>query len=315
MDTQLAKTDGALEHALKAIDRDHGLAESTRHKYRRAVIRYVEAGYSLTDPDDMADYAETASASARSFLSAALGKMYDAERQRINGFADPGAENAVELEARMAQAMRKLDALRGAIDTSQTKGTKAHTWLSQRQVKELMDTCGDDIVGQRDRLALGLLAAAGLRRQEAVDLCFEDVKLQPNGEKMRTVLQIREGKGAKDRVVPISDALANAIDAWAATLGESKGRVLRSLGRNRIPGDSMTATALYYLVQRRGKAIGKPELQPHDLRRTYAQLGYEAGVPITQISTLLGHASIETTQRYLNLELDLDCTVSDFVPF
>jgi integrase len=61
--------------------------------------------------------------------------------------------------------------------------------------------------------------------------------------------------------------------------------------------------------------IGKPELQPHDLRRTYAELGRRAGVSISQISKLLGHASIETTQDYLNIELDLETTISDFVPF
>jgi integrase len=58
-----------------------------------------------------------------------------------------------------------------------------------------------------------------------------------------------------------------------------------------------------------------PELAPHDLRRTYAQLGYEVGVPITQISKLPGHSSVATTQRYLNLGLDLEATISDFVPF
>lgn len=73
--------------------------------------------------------------------------------------------------------------------------------------------------------------------------------------------------------------------------------------------------AIFALVCRRGAKIGKPHLAPHDLRRTYAQLGYEAGVPITQISKLLGHASVATTQRYLNLDLDLETTVSDFVPF
>ena len=56
------------------------------------------------------------------------------------------------------------------------------------------------------------------------------------------------------------------------------------------------------------------ELSPHDLRRTYAHLGYDAGVPITQIKELLGHASIATTQKYLDLSLDLDNTASDFVP-
>ncbi len=50
------------------------------------------------------------------------------------------------------------------------------------------------------------------------------------------------------------------------------------------------------------------------LNRTYAQLGYEAGVPLTQISTLLGHANLATTQKYLNLALDIEQTVSDFIP-
>jgi integrase len=93
------------------------------------------------------------------------------------------------------------------------------------------------------------------------------------------------------------------------------GRVLRSLGRDRIPGDSLSTTALYNIVQKRGAMIGKPDLVPHDLRRTFAQLGYEAGVDVAQISVLLGHASIETTMRYLNLDLDLETTVSDFIPF
>ena len=60
--------------------------------------------------------------------------------------------------------------------------------------------------------------------------------------------------------------------------------------------------------------IGLLELAPHDLRRTSAQLGYEADVPITQISVLLGHSSVATTQKYLNLALDVETTVSDFIP-
>jgi integrase len=57
-----------------------------------------------------------------------------------------------------------------------------------------------------------------------------------------------------------------------------------------------------------------PELDPHDLRRTFEQIGYEASVPITQISKQLGHSSIITTQRYLNMDLDLVTTISDFIP-
>ena len=68
-------------------------------------------------------------------------------------------------------------------------------------------------------------------------------------------------------------------------------------------------------MQRRGAAIGKPNLAPHDLGRTYAQLGKDAGIPSTQINKLLGHASVETTMRRLNVERGLETTSSDFTPF
>ena len=67
-------------------------------------------------------------------------------------------------------------------------------------------------------------------------------------------------------------------------------------------------------MRQHGALIEIRELAAHDLRRTHAQLGFEAGVPITQVSRLLGHSSVETTQRYLNLDVDLEVTVSDFIP-
>jgi integrase/recombinase XerD len=225
----------------------------------------------------------------------------------LKGQANP--ENVAAVQA----AVYRLEALNGAITVKQSKGQKMHTWLSKAEVKRLLDTCEPDVVGQRDRLLLGLLVAAGLRRSEAANLCFEDVKLVPRGDRFRTVLAVI-GKGAKNRTVPVSDALANAIDAWAGVVG-SEGYILRSLGMNREPGESMTPVAIFSVVRKRGAMIGKSDLAPHDLRRTYAQIGFEEGVPITQLSVLLGHASVETTKRYLNLDLDLDVTASDFVPF
>jgi integrase len=226
---------------------------------------------------------------------------------QVKASATPENVNAV------AASLYRIEALQNAIQTKPQRGQKAHTWLSQAQVKALLDTCGDDLKGQRDRLALGLLVAAGLRRSEAVKLRFDDVKLQPVKGKMRTVLEV-QGKGAKSRVVPISDRLANALDGWAAIVG-GEGRVLRSFDQRGDVQESLSPVGLFEIVRAAGAAIGKQGLAPHDLRRTYAQLGFEAGVPITQISRLLGHASVSTTQRYLNLDLDLTTTASDFVPF
>jgi integrase len=284
------------------------IADSTRTQYKRALARYFqETGAGINDVDALAQHAETLPRSGRAFLKAAIRICTKGMATALKGQATPENVDAVRA------ALLRIEALQETVTSSNGKGTKAHTWLSQAEVKRLFDSCGTDIIGKRDRLALGLLAAAGLRRSEAAGLRFDEVRLQPVGNRFRTVLAVR-GKGAKDRVVPISDALARAIDEWGAIVG-GKGYVLRSLGMNREPGRGISSQGVFDIVAKRGRMIGKRNLQPHDLRRSYAQLGYEAGIPITQISRLLGHASIETTQRYLNLELDLKETVSDFIPF
>ncbi len=214
-------------------------------------------------------------------------------------------------------AVFRAQALQHTIKIRQPQVERAHTWLTWFEAEQLLDACQRRVSGkaeirifvQRDRLAIGLMMAAGLRREEAASLQFTDIVKQNE----RYVLNVT-GKGAKDRVVPINKRLAEAIIDWQF-LVNAEGLILRSLGRNKEPGESISTTGLYNIVQKRGAMIGKPELQPHDLRRTYAELGRRAGVPISQISKLLGHASIETTQEYLNIELDLDNTISDFVPF
>jgi len=306
MDTQL--TTQRRPDALAVIANASNLAESTKAKYAGAVARYLDAGGDLFDAEQLAEYAQGLSNSGRAFLKAAVRLYTDQIGNGIRAMATPENVDAV------AANLYRIEALQQAIQTEAPKGQKAHTWLSQAQVKALLDTCDDSLIGQRDRLALGLLVAAGLRRNEATELTFSDVKLQPVKGKMRTVLQVH-GKGAKDRVVPISDRLANAIDEWSGMAAIIEGRILRSVTRGGELRDSLSGMGLYKVVQDHGAAIGKPDLAPHDLRRTYAQLGYEAGVPITQISTLLGHSSVSTTQRYLCLDLDLESTVSDFVPF
>ena len=301
--------------ALEAIANNPKLAKSTKRQYTKAVKNYLATGASITDPHALTAYARTVGTSTAAFLKAAVKTMAKEIENTVKSGAT--ASNVLEAQAMVYRA----EALQSAIKVKASKGAKAHMWLSQFQVTELLTACNTrksgkpeaSIVAQRDRLAIGLLVAAGLRRREAVNLKFSDIQLQPVGEKMRTVLNVK-GKGAKDRIIPISDQLANALSAWGAVVGGT-GYVLRSLGRSTKLGESMTTTALYNLVQKRGSMIGKAKLQPHDLRRTFAQLGYEAGVSITQISTLLGHANLETTQRYLNLQIDLGTTISDFIPF
>lgn len=284
------------------------LAASTKDKYRRVIDAYVSDDGKLIDRAQLAVYAQTLSHSRRAQLKAALKLWTEAMIQDMKAQATPANLAAVDA------TIHRFQALQTAVTVPKAKGEKTHTWLSRAQVIQLMDAARavPGVKGERDRLALALLVGAGLRREEGTNLTFADVKEQPVKNRLRTVLQVN-GKGAKNRTLPVSDKLAGMIAEWGERVN-GDGLVLRSITKGGEIGESFSAVGLFNVVRQYGQRMGKSKLAPHDLRRTYAQIGYESGVPITQISKLLGHESVATTQRYLNLDLDLETTISDFVP-
>lgn len=292
---------------IEALIRAHpSLQPSTKEQYLSLLRRYQDTGRSLSKATDLAEYAATLPKSGQAYLKAIV-RLWG---QHIALQAKAGAtpENIAAVQA----TVYRVEALNEAIQVEGGKGQKAHTWLTQAEVKRMMESCKATPKGKRDRVVLGLLTGAGLRREEASNLTFTNIVLQPVAGKFRTVLNVH-GKGAKDRIVPISDRLAALLDEWGAMVG-NQGNVARKVNKGGAIGDSLSDVGIFHLVRAAGAAIGKPNLDPHDLRRTYAQLGYEAGIPITQVSKLLGHANVATTQRYLNLDLDLGTTISDFIP-
>ena len=318
--TQLTTVNGSNQQQIFTIIDKADLADTTKMQYKKAVANYLATGASLTDAEALANYAATLPQSSRAFLKSAIKKWSDAMMVVAKGQATP--ENIDAIQA----VVYRFEALQESINVKTQKGQKAHTWLSQKEVRQLMALPDQNfLIGKRDKIALGLCVSAGLRRAEAVAITFDDLELVPIGDGFRTVINV-PGKGAKDRPIPIRSELANDIQMWRQMVGGG-GLIIRSLGRGSQLGDSLTAVSLFRLVNRYGKKLAKSlskgderrealmTLAPHDLRRSYAQLGFEAGVPVTQISILLGHADIATTQRYLNLDLDVETTISDFVPY
>jgi integrase len=315
MNTQTAiTTAGGFDYS--AIDRAD-LQPTTKAKYSREIEALLLAGVNPDNHKDLQDYADGLKSSRKQFLKSALRLITQGYEQDIKANVTPANIGAAQA------AIMRLDAMRGAVIVPQHKGTKAHTWLSPAEVKQITALCeldakgkplpADDLTGKRDWIILGLLLGAGLRREELAALTFDAMKSQPTKNGARTVLQVK-GKGAKDRVIPINATLAARLHDWKQITGG--GMIARAMVRkskSQLAG-SMSAVAIFQLVAKYGGMIGKPGLAPHDLRRTYAQLGYNAGVPITQISVLLGHSSVKTTQNYLNLNLDLETTASDFIP-
>lgn len=286
---------------LSAID-TADLRPSTRMKYKRAIEAMACAGVDPRNHEQLRAYAAALPPSSRQFLKSAIRLLANDLKQSILAHSDGGDRTIADLH--------KLEALTHVVQTSTQKGTKAHVWLTAAQVEQITAACLDTIQGRRDWIVLGLLLGAGLRREELASLTFDAIKQQPTKKGMRDVLEVT-GKGDKVRLIPIKPRLADRLRAWHILTGG--GYISRSIQRG-VLGESLSTIGIYEIVQRYGAAIGLPELAPHDCRRTYAMLGYQAGIPITQISLLLGHASIRTTQRYLQIELDLETTVSDFIP-
>jgi len=286
-------------YALGIIDQDKRLAPTTKRKYRAALEGFFNSGR------DVRAYSANLTNSNRSHFKAAMRKLSEAISDETILTAPRTAEATLAIQ----RMQMETDVILKQIRVKSKKGNQTHFWLTGAEVRGLLGQYDlDDLQGLQRRVILAVLVGAGLRRNEAANLEWSQIEQLPG----RVVFNIT-GKGAKSRTVPISDKLAELLERWAARVGRS-GRVLRAIGMEQRPSDSISTAAIFNIVRAAGAGISKPKLAPHDLRRTYAQLGVNAGVPIQQISVLLGHASIKTTQRYLNLAVDLDQTVSDFVP-
>ncbi len=158
-----------------------------------------------------------------------------------------------------------------------------------------------------------------LRRSGAVELQFSDLKVRDGYHIVEVV-----GKGADPRGVKLSPVLSKDIlflqDLWggSAILRPLLKRKKRPEGYAQVGdlwvGKSMSSQALYNLVIKYGKMIGR-QLRPHDLEKGRPRVAWKAGVPIEQISLALGHESIETTSLYLGIERDWEKQPADFIPY
>ena len=103
-----------------------------------------------------------------------------------------------------------------------------------------------------------------------------------------------------------------SVDAWTTAAAINQGRVFRAINKaGRIWGDGMSPEVLWDVVRAAARRAGIEKLAPHDLRRTCARLCHLAGGELEQIQFLLGHVSVQTTERYLGCKQKLRCAVND----
>ena len=160
------------------------------------------------------------------------------------------------------------------------------------------------LLGLRDRAILEVLYSTGIRRMELVGLDLSDLDAE------RGALFVREGKGRKDRVVPIGaraiqwthrylDRVRTLLMQRALPTPERHALFLSARGR-RIRATKLTDRLHAYLVE---AGITKPG-SVHIFRHTMATLMHDAGADIRDLQEMLGHAQLSTTEIYTHVSIE-----------
>jgi len=238
-------------------------------------------------------------------------------RDELRGYladlVDAGAARATI--ARRTSTLRSWFALlerRGVIDADPAallgtpkQGRHLPRVLRIDQVEALIEAADTrSLTGLRDRALIELLYASGARIEEACTLTLDRLDLAQS--------QVRlEGKGGKERIVPIGGAAIRALRAYldtarpallagtgarASAVRPTDGLVLRG-----DRGGPLGTRDARTIVGRLAERAGVGHVTPHTLRHSFATHLLEGGADLRVVQELLGHASLATTQRYTHL--------------
>ncbi len=163
-------------------------------------------------------------------------------------------------------------------------GFRSGNWLSAEESSEVLKCArGNSMRAKRDYAMLALLFGCGFRRSELVGLELDEI-------------QMRQGHWAQ----------------WVVAARVTEGRIFRAVARaGKVWGKGISQNVVWYVVKGCCERAGLEHIAPHDLRRTCAKLCHSSGGELEQIQFLLGHASVQTTERYLGCKQNLGHPVND----
>lgn len=179
--------------------------------------------------------------------------------------------------------------------------------LSEEEQADLIDAINTrSTSGLRTRAMVAAMLGAGLRVSEVVNLMPSDIDYK------RGEVRVNDGKGGRDRVVPVDGETLAWLRSWAekrSALG-FKGRQpffprMRSkgMGSEEIkPGGKMGTRNVQGIVERLATRAGLDKrVSPHVLRHSYATGQLDRGLNVRELQALLGHAALGTTAVYLDV--------------
>lgn len=248
--------------------------------------------------------------------------------QRIDNF-DIRAHLAELFDKNQASSIaRKLSSLRGFFRFLLARGVVEHnpasTVRSPKRKKTLPRALDVDDVNRlmeapavedpstasplalRDRAIFEVLYGGGLRISECCALDRDDIDRQRY--QGQAVIQVRHGKGGKQRIVPLGSKAIEAIDAYLAARprlrhAKTKQQDPRALFLN-YRGNRLRDRSVQRNMGRYVLRAGIPDATPHGLRHSFATHLLDEGVDLRSIQEMLGHASLASTQVYTKVSMD-----------
>lgn len=145
----------------------------------------------------------------------------------------------------------------------------------------------------RDTAIIELFYSSGMRLSELVGLDVADVDL--TGETARVT-----GKGARERICPLGDPALKSLSQYRRAAGVHSGPLFINKSRGRL-----TARSVWAMIKLRLAQAGLPaNLSPHKLRHSFATHLLDNGADLRSVQSLLGHASLSTTQIYTHVTVE-----------
>jgi integrase/recombinase XerD len=273
---------------------ERGLAANTLASYRRDLSRYQQ----VMAAAGRTEIGEVTSADIASYLAGL--REGDADHPPLAASSAGRAMAAVRgLHAfACAQGMTAADPARPV--TPPAPPRRLPKAISVAEVERLLDAAGpgpqDDPRGIRDRALLEFLYATGARISEATALDVDGLTLDGDPA------VLLDGKGGKQRIVPLGRYAAAALDAYLV-----RARPALAAGATRtVPpavflnarAGRLTRQGAWAVLRAAAERSNLPQVSPHTLRHSFATHMLDGGADIRVVQELLGHASVTTTQIY-----------------
>jgi len=188
-------------------------------------------------------------------------------------------------------------------------GIRLGNWLTADEARSLWQLPnGHTVKGKRDRAILATLLGCGLRRGELIDLTFDHIQRREDHWAIVDLV----GKGGHIRTVPMPDWVKRTIDDWLTIAKIAHGKIFRCVCRKgTVWGTEITEKVVWHVVKEYAERLGVSKLAPHDLRRSCARFCPDSGGELEQIQFLLGHVSVQTTEKYLGCKQRFRQAVND----